>query len=282
MQLAKPRLRQPREPDPELPVGPDGKAGSPGALDADEQQCLMLNLDAALQVHARPHFFAWAQGLLQNLSRHEVLICVQRGDEAFSLSVDSIAVNVADPSVFSDAFIRDAQVAPALVKAWEERRFRPVVCAAIDLKGLAGGTFARELERLGATQLVVHGTHDAAGRMQSLFVFACVPGGDPRRQAYLAQLLVPFLHAAWMRVRMNARTRNIDAARPAKKTTITPREREILKWIYLGKSNLEIGAILSISPLTVKNHVQKILRKLNVVNRAQAVGKAFDLRILSP
>ncbi|MEO8165670.1 MAG: transcriptional regulator EpsA, partial [Betaproteobacteria bacterium] len=31
---------------------------------------------------------------------------------------------------------------------------------------------------------------------------------------------------------------------------------------------------------TVKNHVQKILRKLDVVNRAQAVGKALELRIL--
>jgi len=39
--------------------------------------------------------------------------------------------------------------------------------------------------------------------------------------------------------------------------------------------------ILEISPLTVKNHVQKILRKLNVQNRTQAVGKAMALRILS-
>jgi DNA-binding CsgD family transcriptional regulator len=38
--------------------------------------------------------------------------------------------------------------------------------------------------------------------------------------------------------------------------------------------------ILTISPLTVKNHVQKILRRLNVLNRAQAVGKALSLRIL--
>jgi DNA-binding CsgD family transcriptional regulator len=63
---------------------------------------------------------------------------------------------------------------------------------------------------------------------------------------------------------------------------LTPREQEILRWVYLGKSNGEVGAILKISPLTVKNHVQKILRKLNVVNRTQAVGKALDTRILSP
>jgi DNA-binding CsgD family transcriptional regulator len=39
--------------------------------------------------------------------------------------------------------------------------------------------------------------------------------------------------------------------------------------------------ILRISPLTVKNHVQKILRKLDVLNRTQAVGKAMALRVLN-
>ena len=47
-----------------------------------------------------------------------------------------------------------------------------------------------------------------------------------------------------------------------------------------GKSNQEIGTILGISPLTVKNHVQKILKKLRVQNRAQAVGKAIALRLI--
>ena len=59
------------------------------------------------------------------------------------------------------------------------------------------------------------------------------------------------------------------------------REKEILEWIYHGKSNIEIGMILQISPLTVKNHVQKILRKLSVLNRTQAIGKAMALRILN-
>ena len=78
------------------------------------------------------------------------------------------------------------------------------------------------------------------------------------------------------------RAKGNDAPKSLKRSAITTREQEILRWIYLGKSNFEIGTILNISPLTVKNHVQKILRKLNVVNRAQAVGKALDLRLLSP
>lgn len=256
--------------------------GGAGALDEIDQQSLMLNLDASLRVHLRPHFFAWAQGMLQSLIRHEALVCALRGGEDLLLSVDSFALKVENPATISDAFLRDAPVAPALIKAWEERRYRPVAGAVGGLRGVAGGSFARELERLSATQLLVHGTYDAEGRTQSLFVFACLPGADVRRQSYLAQLLVPFLHSAWMRVRMNAHTRTHQVARPTRRSTITPREQEILRWIYLGKSNLEIGAILGISPLTVKNHVQKLLRKLDVVNRAQAVGKAIDLRILSP
>jgi len=167
-----------------------------------------------------------------------------------------------------------------LIKLWEGRRFRPVVCESGDGSAFSGSNFVRELERIGATRLVAHGTHDADGLVTGFFTFACTSGADAQREAYLAQLVVPFLHAAWVRTQLlTDRTKR--NAEPTKTNTITPREQEILRWIYLGKSNFEIGAILNISPLTVKNHVQKILRKLNVVNRAQAVGKALELRILN-
>ncbi len=54
---------------------------------------------------------------------------------------------------------------------------------------------------------------------------------------------------------------------------LSAREAEILRWIALGKTNPEIGSILNISAFTVKNHVQRILKKLDVTNRTQAVGK---------
>jgi DNA-binding NarL/FixJ family response regulator len=48
-----------------------------------------------------------------------------------------------------------------------------------------------------------------------------------------------------------------------------------------GKSNVEIASLLGISALTVKNHVQKILRKVGAANRAQAVAKAMEAQLLS-
>jgi len=249
------------------------------ATDFLQIESIVLNLDASLRVHARAHFFSWTQGLLQSLIRHELLICTLCLGKPPAFRADGFSMTTPDPSTLSDIFLRDTSVAPALLKAWEERRFQPVV---VDLSStqLGSGAFSREVERLGATQLLVHGVHDADGRAITLFTFACRPGSVGPRQTYLAQLLTPSLHSSWVRTQLQRTPTSADKA--SNQSVLTVRELDILKWIYLGKSNFEIGAILKISPLTVKNHVQKILRKLNVVNRTQAIGKSLELRILNP
>lgn len=61
---------------------------------------------------------------------------------------------------------------------------------------------------------------------------------------------------------------------------ISPREREVLMEIALGKSNKEIAQNLFISENTVKNHVGNILQKLDVNSRAHAVAKALALGLI--
>jgi len=254
--------------------------GRTAATDFLQIESIVLNLDASLRVHARAHFFSWTQGLLQSLIRHELLVCTLCHGKPPAFRADGFSMTTPDPAIFSDMFLRDTAVAPALLKAWEERRYQPVVLDTAT-SAIGNGAFAREIERLGATQLLVHGVHDADGRAVTLFTFACRSGSVGPRQAYLAQLLAPSLHSAWVRTQLTQRTQG-GADKASGQSILTVREQDILKWIYLGKSNFEIGAILKISPLTVKNHVQKILRKLNVVNRTQAIGKSLELRILNP
>jgi transcriptional regulator EpsA len=277
---ADPSVAVPSQP---LPIPHDSGNGDArsAATDFLQIESIVLNLDASLRVHARAHFFSWTQGLLQSLIRHELLICTLCHGKPPAFRADGFSMTAPDPATFSDLFLRDTAVAPALLKAWEERRYQPVVLEAGN-GSLPTGAFSRELERAGAPQLLVHGLHDSDGRAISLFIFACRPGSVGPRQAYLAQLLAPALHAAWVRTQLQRRTEGGAAEKSVGQSVLTVRELDILKWIYLGKSNFEIGAILKISPLTVKNHVQKILRKLNVVNRTQAIGKSLELRILNP
>lgn len=61
------------------------------------------------------------------------------------------------------------------------------------------------------------------------------------------------------------------------KSGLTTREIEILEWVRNGKTNIEIGMILDISSFTVKNHLQRIFKKINVTNRAQAAGRLDEL-----
>jgi DNA-binding NarL/FixJ family response regulator len=59
-------------------------------------------------------------------------------------------------------------------------------------------------------------------------------------------------------------------SRAARDAGVTPREEQVLRHIAFGLSNDEIAQSLDISVETVKEHVQKILRKLDVNDRTQA------------
>jgi two-component system, NarL family, nitrate/nitrite response regulator NarL len=60
------------------------------------------------------------------------------------------------------------------------------------------------------------------------------------------------------------------------KEPLTPREREILRWLARGNSNKLIARNLEVTESTVKVHVQNILRKLNVISRVQAAVYAVE------
>ena len=62
--------------------------------------------------------------------------------------------------------------------------------------------------------------------------------------------------------------------------TLTGREREILHLIAQGRVDREVARTLSISPATVKSHVENIFIKLNVQKRAHAVSRAQRLGLI--
>jgi DNA-binding NarL/FixJ family response regulator len=78
------------------------------------------------------------------------------------------------------------------------------------------------------------------------------------------------------------RRRPADASLAARFQDLTERELEVLQLLTRGLSNAEIGARLYLSAATVKTHVTRVLTKLQVRDRVQAVVLAYEAGIVGP
>jgi DNA-binding CsgD family transcriptional regulator len=101
------------------------------------------------------------------------------------------------------------------------------------------------------------------GRARSIYLERTGPFSD--RERTLLTLLRPHL----LRIRQLAEARRLAHGLPE----LTPREREVLGLVAVGRTNREIGTMLWISPHTVRTHLANVFEKLGVHTRTAAVAR---------
>jgi len=123
----------------------------------------------------------------------------------------------------------------------------------------------------GLLKKILVGRVDLTGYGSFYFVFTGVhEAADIGKTCYLVEIAMP--HLFMLMVRSVPAVNAVIDVSPDLTHSLSSREIEVLKCVATGKSNVEIAEKLFLSPFTVKNHIQNILKKLGVKNRLQAVS----------
>ncbi len=262
------------------------------SMNGRQVEALVRVIESAPGIRRRYQFFVWMQNHLHVLLPHVLAVCGSWQRQRREL-VYEVFNSVALPAPTLAAL---SGTAPPMMgqaaRAWVGRQGRAFGMSTRDGEGSELAELRRELAAAGLGHFVLHGVSrpQRPNELESLFLLA---GPDPLCAPELMsrfELLLPHLHATYLRVQETERclamparvAQAVSPSEPVAPSQITEREKEILRWVRDGKSNQQIGEVLGISALTVKNHVQKILRKLGAANRAQAVAIAMSARLLLP
>ncbi len=233
---------------------------------------------ASLSTHA--DLWRWLQGDVQQLLAHEILL-VGWGDFRTGELKFDIVSSLPDMRTQNCTAAGLAPLLGYFRDCWVAAQHLPCqldVSGCSRLVGQRAPGWDRTGVIAGMRTALVHGV--GAGTRNGERIFAALSGREspaPGAAATL-KLLLPYIDTA-LRQLPPAPARRADCAdsrfdrNVVRLAALSERERQIMTWVAHGKTNPEIGCILSISEFTVKNHMKSIFGKLDVTNRAQAVAK---------
>ncbi len=233
-------------------------------------------------VEVRSHFdmLIWLQGDMQHYLPHDIMLTAWGDFDAGEIQHNIISRMAGVRSRDSNA----PAVTPLLLKLfarWKEFKGKPYALNA-GIGGFMGEGAGPKSALSDAMQsmrcAMVHGIKDERGSHDCLYVALSAKDSFDEHHRGAMALVLPYIDSALRQVaHLPHQTQPVDAT-PVEALLqhdygLSARETEILHWVAAGKTNPEIGLILDISTFTVKNHLQRVFKKLDVSNRAQAVSR---------
>ncbi|ALK96357.1 hypothetical protein AB595_05585 [Massilia sp. WF1] len=247
-------------------------------LSRQEQEYLLRAVESGLRVDSMRQFFLWTQGQVQALLPHQVMAALHFSPAGALRRLECLHATVLPPH--AEILLTDRRDGLALRIArhcMRAGRLPALAELGTDGAGGQGGALAgfdADLRAAGFDSVLVHGTGPLA-EGASVFVLFGLPIRPGPRHAYFLELLLAHLHLALLRLPAAETGAASLPPRP-----LSARETEIVGCLREGKNNEEMAQILGISALTVKNHLQRIYRLLGVGNRAHALARCLELRLL--
>jgi transcriptional regulator EpsA len=248
--------------------------------DGERDQFMEL-IQESLWIKSHFELFLWLQGRVQQHLPHDILIAAW-GD--FSIGLIYFDAISAVPGIRTDKIDSEnlTRFLKRLFAHWESKGGTPAMLTMEECMNLDGGVNCDEVARdfSNMNNVLVHAIKDFRGRHDCLYVLLSTKKSDTNRLCMMFEALLPYIDTSLRKV--PHLPRQVPKAvlpsitpqpQPDNFTGITPREAEIISLVRIGKTNIEIGTILDISAFTVKNHLQRIFKKLNVGSRTQAVAK---------
>jgi transcriptional regulator EpsA len=239
-----------------------------------EREQLLTIIQESLRVRRHVDFFLWMNGDLQQYLPNEIVLA---GWGDFDFGPVHLDLTSAEPGVRTHR-MHQPNVTPfvkRLFARWVENNHSAYVLRSSENgftldedapdSGLALG-----LSRMRSA--IVHGIKNERGRHDSLYIVFNSKRKLPRETRSVFEVLLPYMDASLRQVPLLRDSAEVEKRSPGAASALSPREAEIMEWVRAGKTNREIAMILDISVFTVKNHLHNIFRKLDVLNRAQAVA----------
>lgn len=238
----------------------------------------------SLRVSSQFEFFTWLRGEIQHFLPHEILIAGWGDFAGGRIHYDIVSLQQVETKRSADGNIH--ALLQQLHKRWISYYRMPFcINGSESLPAFRASDGLNALPALrGMNSTLVHGVRDERNRLDCLYITMHPNHETAADSRTMLEMLLPYIDSALRRI-TPLPGEDKEEQRPARETTcvgaLSSRESEILNWVCEGKTNQEIGLILGISGYTVKSHLQRIFRKLDVYNRAQAVGKLAAARQFS-
>jgi DNA-binding CsgD family transcriptional regulator len=219
-------------------------------------------------VTSRPLLQEWMRGPVRQAIPYRCALILLGEEHSFGMHLDEV-ISIDVPNDYLDHITTvSGQIESAVFTAWNLKKVPEHFDVGMP-PGEGQPDCRSDFNKYGFTNCIAAGHSETGSKRRSCLSLFDVEPESIQLSMALITYVAKYLDEILSRPEFSARV-SVPAS-----ASLTKAERDVLKWIRLGKTNWEIGSILDKSELTVKKQVQMILAKTGLQNRTQLATAKF-------